>query len=104
MEFGVGGLRIVSRQPYDRHEVGTQIHRGVEVAAPPRLVEQDGPSPGKLGHLALMAQAPECECVRRVDLPGDAGATVAEDRLGSVALLLREGPSPFEVCGDAPGQ
>ena len=51
-----------------------------------------------------MTQAPEGEGVGGVELPGDAGAAVAKDRLGAVALQLREGPSPFEVGGDAPGQ
>ena len=95
---------LVGRQADDREQVSAQIHDGVEVAPVASLGQESGPPAAELGNLAHVAEGPEPEDARGVPLPMHAGAVLAEDVAGPIAMGVCLFPIPFEVERGAVGQ
>ena len=103
-ELVAGGPGLVGGEADDSEDVSAQVHLRVQVAPLAGLVDEHGEASGQLGPLAQVRQGPQGVGVGRVQLPGDPGATVAEDGLRAVARPQSVAPAPFEVGRYAPGQ
>ena len=103
-ELVAGGPGLVGGEADDGEDVGAQVHLRVQVAPLAGLVDEHGEASGQLDPLAQVRQGPQGVGVGRVQLPGDPGATVAEDGLRAVARPQSVAPAPFEVGRYAPGQ
>ena len=97
-----GPIRLVGHQPVDGKAVGAMAHGRVEVAAFPRLLEQDRLAAAQLGDFSQVDQGPEREGVHGVEFrPGGPRAVVAEERRGAIAAVEAGAPAAFEISGDA---
>ncbi len=92
-------LDVVERRVAVLRARGPERGEGVEVAALFGLDDERRRAPPELTNLPEPEERPQGERLRGVDLPRDAGAPVAEDRLGLVTQLARDLPGAAEVAG-----